>query len=145
MNIELAVRADVDATPDQVWAVVADYARDPQWRHGVETMDPTPAGPVHPGQCTDERMRFAGRRYRNRGGVVEVGPGRRFRWRTTDGIDAEGGRVVEDVGGGRSRVRLEMLVRPQGAADRLLSPLLRIMLRRALRADLARLRVLVER
>lgn len=139
----MAVQVDVDAAAEELWAVVADYGCDPRWRRGVATMDPAPPGPVHPGQTTDERMRFAGRGYRNGGEVLEVGPGRRFRWRTTSSVDAEGGRSVEDIGAGRSRVRFEVRIRPHGT-DRLLAPVLRIVLRRALLADLVRLRDLVE-
>lgn len=141
--IEIAVQAEFDASADAVWAVLADYGRDPQWRRGVETMDPSPPGPVRPGQTTDERMRFAGRAHRNGGEVLAVGPGLRFQWRTTSGIDAEGGRSVADLGDGRARARFEVRIRPHGA-DRLLAPVLRIVLRRALAADLVRLRDLVE-
>ena len=142
--IRLRAETEVDGPADRVWEVLGDYRCDPRWRAGVATMDPSPAGPAEPGQTTDERMRFAGRAYRNGGRVESVGPGRTLSWRTTSGIVADGRRTVEELPGGRSRVRLETDVRPEGA-DRLLAPLLGVLLRRQLVGDLRRLRALAER
>jgi uncharacterized membrane protein len=142
----ITVRAgtEVDAPADRVWAVLGDYRRDPDWRAGVATMDPTPPAPATPGQTTDERMRFAGRSYRNGGRVESVGPGRELRWRTTSGVDADGSRAVDELPDGRCRVRVETHVRPQGL-DRLFTPVLGPLLRRQLRGDVQRLRELAER
>jgi uncharacterized membrane protein len=139
----ITVRAtiEVDGPAEQAWAVLGDYRRDPEWRAGVSTMDPTPPGPAEPGQTTDERMRFAGRNYRNGGRVEAVGPGRELRWRTTSGVDADGTRTVDELPGGRSRIQVETHVRPHGM-DRLFSPVLGPLLRRQLRGDLRRLREL---
>jgi uncharacterized membrane protein len=142
--ITVRVETDVHAPAERVWAVLGDYRRDPDWRAGVTTMDPAPAEPAAPGQTTDERMRFAGRDYRNGGRVESVGPGRELRWRTTSGVDADGTRAVDELPGGRSRVRVETHVRPQGM-DRLFAPVLGPLLRRQLRGDLRRLRELTER
>lgn len=143
-SIEYTAETDVDAPAAAVWALVADYDRDPEWRDGVTTMAPSPPGPVRPGTTTDERMRAMGRDHRNGGVVGEVEPGVRFTWRTTSGVDADGARTVRGLGDGRSRVRLEVRLRPQGG-QRLLAPVLRAVLRRGLVADAARLRALVER
>jgi uncharacterized membrane protein len=142
----ITVRAvtEVDAPADRVWAVLGDYRRDPDWRAGVTTMDPAPARAAVVGQTTDERMRFAGRSYRNGGLVESVGPGRELRWRTTSGVDADGSRAVDELPGGRCRVRVETHVRPHGA-DRLFSPVLGPLLRRQLDGDLRRLRDLAGR
>jgi uncharacterized membrane protein len=142
--IGLRVETEVDGPAGVVWELLGDYRRDPEWRAGVSTMDPSPAGPAEPGQTTDERMRFAGRDYRNGGRVESVGPGRTLSWRTTSGIDADGRRTVEELPGGRSRVRVETNVRPDGV-NRLLAPVLGVLLRRQLEGDLRRLRALAER
>ncbi|WP_219416650.1 SRPBCC family protein [Pseudonocardia nigra] len=142
--IEHSAEMDFDRPANAVWAVVADYGRDPEWRDGVETMAPSPPGPVHPGQTTAEVMRFAGRTLRNDGIVTAVGPGLHFTWRTTSGSDAEGSRTVEELGPGRCRVRLEVRVRLHGP-DRLLAPLMRVLVRRTLAGDLARLRRVAQR
>ena len=150
MNIApapIALHADVevDRPAAQVWAFVADYDRDPEWRAGVTAMAPIPSGPVTPTTITSEVMRFGGRTYRNGGEVTGVDPGARFTWRTTPGADAdaEGSRSVEPLAPGRCRVRLELRVRP-APGRRLLTPILRTMLRRGLAADLRRLRALAE-
>ena len=122
----------------EVWAIVADYDRDPEWRKGVETMAPSAPGPVIKGLTTDEILHLGRRTYRNAGVVTAVDPGTRFAWRTTSGADADGSRTVRDLGDGRSEVTLVLTVRPHGV-ERLLQPVLMRMLRSGLAADLGRL------
>ena len=141
--IEFSAALEASCPADDAWAALADYARDAEWRGAVESMVPTPPGPAAPGTVTAERMRFAGRTLHNDGEVVTTGPGRRFTWRTTSGVDAEGSREVTPLGPGRCRIALHTRVRPTGA-ERFYAPLARAVLRRALRADLRRLRDLVE-
>jgi uncharacterized membrane protein len=132
----------IDRPASEVWAVVADYGRDPEWRKGVETMAPSAPGPVTQGLTTDEILHLGGRTYRNAGVVTAVEPGTRFAWRTTAGADADGCRTVRDLGEGRCEVTLVLTVRPRGA-ERLLQPVLMRMLRSGLAADLERLARLV--
>jgi uncharacterized protein YndB with AHSA1/START domain len=134
----------IDRPASSVWAVVADYERDPEWRQGVETMAPSSSGLVLVGTTTAEVLRFGGRTYRNAGEVTEVEPGSAFRWRTTSGADAEGRRQVQPSGEGSASVTMELIVRPHGV-ERVLQPLLVPMLRRRLVQDLQRLATLVER
>ena len=140
--ITIAAEVEIPRPAADVWAVVADYARDPEWRRGVTSMEPS--GPLAVGTTTDERMRFAGKTYRNGGLVETVGPERTFTWRTTSGVEARGRRTVDDLGPERCRVRLETRVRPLGV-ERLLAPVLGRMLQRTLTGDAARLRELAER
>ena len=142
-TITLDQHIEIDRPAPEVWAVVADYRRDPEWRAGVVTMDPRPADLVGTGTTTAEELRFGGRTWHNDGVVTDVDPGTWFGWRTVQGADASGSREVEAVGPGRCRVRLRMVVRPAGA-ERLLRPVLGRMLRRNLVGDLGRLRSLVE-
>ena len=141
-TIYLSERIDIDSPARAVWAVVADYERDPEWRTGVATMAPHPGGIVVVGTTTAEVLRFAGRTWHNDGEVISVTPGRRFEWRTTRGADANGARTVEQLSDGHSRLELSMVVRTHGF-ERLLTPLMRRMLRRTLAADIRRLRALV--
>lgn len=142
--ITLSETLDLDVPAAVAWAVVSDYRRDPEWRAGVLAMVPSPPGPVVPGTTTVERIRVAGRTYRNDGEVTAVGPDRRFEWRTTAGAVASGARVVEVLDEARCRVRLDLCVTPTGP-NRLLAPLLRRVLRRNLAADVHRLAALVAR
>lgn len=118
--------------------MVADYGRDPLWRAGVQTMAPDPAGIVTVGTTTHEVMRFAGRTYRNGGIVTRVDAGRSFAWRTTSGIDAEGGRRVEPLDATRCEFTFHVQIRPHGL-ERVVAPVLRRMLAQAIRADIRRL------
>lgn len=137
--IELREDGEIACPAARVWAVVADYGQDPRWRKGVETMAPSPEGIVGVGTTTAEVMRFAGRTYRNCGEVIQVEPGRSFAWRTTSGIDAEGGRLVEPLGEDRCRFTFHVCVTPRVTSERLLEPALRWLLRRSIRADIRRL------
>jgi uncharacterized membrane protein len=142
-TIELTRTVTVDAPAASAWALVADYRRDVEWRSGVLSMDPTPADLVKVGTTTTERIRAGGRTYVNDGLVTDLDPDRRFSWRTTSGVDADGRRSIEPLDDGRCTIRLELRVRPSGF-DRALTPFLRPMLRNSLRKDLDRLRALLE-
>lgn len=142
-SFTLCEEIDIARPADEVWALVADYARDPEWRTAVVAMVPTPAGLVRPGTTTAEALRLAGKTWHNDGEVAEVEPGTRFTWRTTEGADAHGSRAVVPLGEGTCRVRLELTVRPHGA-ERLMAPVLRRMLARNLAADVQALRRLAE-
>lgn len=140
---EVHAQVDVHRPATEVWAVLADYTRDPSWRAGVLSMTPEPAGAVALGTTATERIRFGGRVLRNVGVVEALDPGRRFAWRTTSGVDAEGSRAVEPVDANRSRVRLVLRIRPRGA-ERFYAGLAAVVLRRRLRGDAHRLRRLLE-
>ena len=137
-QISLRLSREVGRPASEVWAVVADYDNDPLWRAGVATMAPDPSGVVGVGTTTREVMRFAGQTYRNGGVVTSVDLGRAFTWRTTSGIDAEGGRSVEPVDARSCVFTFHVRIRPRGA-ERWFAPLLRWMLVRAIRADIRRL------
>jgi len=141
-DIRLQETIEIDRPADDVWRVVADYARDPEWRGSVVSMTPSPSGPAAAGTTTVEVMRFAGRTLRNDGEVTGTGPGLRFTWRTVRGARAHGGRAVTPVGQG-CRVELTLVVTPR-PSEVLLRPVAGRLLRRGLRDDLRRLRELCE-
>ena len=142
-TITLIHETDVDAPAAMAWRVVADYARDVEWRGNVRRMVPTPPGPVQVGTTTAEEMKVAGKTYRNDGEVVAVEPGSRFEWRTTTGAVAHGSRQVTPIDPGRCRVHLELHVTPTGL-NRLFAPMLKKVLAKGLAGDVERLRILVE-
>ena len=137
--IDLTAEVDIAVPAETVWAAIADYRSDVQWRRGVRRMEPTPAGPVMVGTTTDEEMRLGGATYRNLGVVTAVEPGRSFAWRTTDGAEANGSRTVDALGPESSRLHLTLTVRVTGS-QRLIAPLLKMMLRRNVNGDIRRLR-----
>lgn len=129
---------DVDAPADQVWAILADYTRDPEWRSGVLEMRCEPEPPARVGAITHEVIRVAGRTYRNTGRIDSLDQGTRLEWHTTEGADANGSRTVRPLGGERCRVTLELNIVPHGI-NRLLAPMLRRTLASGLDRDLAAL------
>lgn len=142
-TVTLIHETDIGAPAAMAWQVVADYARDVDWRVGVLRMVPTPSGPVQVGTTTAEEMKLAGKTYRNDGEVVVVEPGSRFEWRTTAGAVAHGSRQVIPIDPGRCRVRLELHVTPTGL-NRVFAPVLKKVLAKGLAGDVERLRDLVE-
>ena len=140
--IDLSRSLTIHASAADVWALLSDYRRDPEWRTGVATMEPSPPGPSRPGTTTHEEMRLGGRTYVNDGVVDAVDPGRRLEWHTTEGADASGAREVEPLPDGTCRATLTLRVRPHGA-EVLMAPVVRRMLDRNLRRDLDALAALV--
>ena len=143
VDVDIGTTVDIGRPAGEVWALLADYGRDPHWRAGVLSMTASPAGPAVPGTTTAEVLRFAGRTLRNDAEIVRVGPGHELEWRTTSGVDASGVRVVEPRGPGRCRVRLATRVRPHGL-ERLLVPMAHLLLQRRISGDGRRLRALAE-
>jgi hypothetical protein len=129
--------------PGAAFALVSDYARDPQWRGGVRTMWPSTAGPARAGTTTEEVVRFLGRTYRNPGRVTAV-DGHRLSWEAQgDNVRASGERRVDARADGDSRftyvLDLEVFGMPRPVAS-LLGRLYRMQVRK----DLRRLRRLVQ-
>jgi uncharacterized protein YndB with AHSA1/START domain len=141
-TLRFTSRVELDAPPASVWSIVADYGRDPQWRRGVRTMAPSPAGLVQVGTTTAEVLRLGGRTYRSAGIVTEVDEGRRFTWHTTSGAAARGWREVRPLRTGGTEVVLHLEVGLHGA-QRLMRPVLERMLGGNLAGDSERLRGLV--
>lgn len=128
----------IDAPAESIWSVLADYARDPEWRSGVVSMTTAPGGAVGAGATTHEVIRVAGRTYRNDGVIDRVVPGSTIEWHTTSGAEAHGARTVRSLAPDRCEVTLELHVVPHGI-NRLLAPVLRSVLRSNLRRDLTAL------
>lgn len=126
----------------QVWRVLGDYRRDPDWRTGVTTMTIDRDPPVV-GARTVEHLELGGRRYRNVAELTDV-TDLAISWRTVEGARASGARSVRPLDSGGCLARLELVVTPAGA-ERLLAPVLARMLRRNMAADLVRLAELAER
>jgi hypothetical protein len=137
------VQIEIDRPADEVWAVVADYARDAEWRREVTSMVPEPAGAAAIGTRTHETGRMLGSPFETDGVVVDARH-HWFRWTASgDGSRAEGTRAVEAIGPSRCRVVLGYDVGLTGGM-RALNPVFVASFRRAARGNLRRLRTLVE-
>src|SRR5690349_10281647 len=84
----------IEASAPDAWAVVGDYANDPQWRAAVSRMDQTPPGPVQRGATAVEVLRVLGRTTTTTVEVLSVDAPREFAWRATAGSIAHGTRTL---------------------------------------------------
>lgn len=140
--VSFEVTRQLAAPPSEVWAVIADYARDHEWRAGVQ-MRQEPPGMAVPGATTHERLQLLGAEMRVVARVEEVEPGRRLSFRTLQSdVPVRGERRVEaSADGSVVTVRIEM--EPRGLWALIGTPLAALFRRRFAR-DLERLALLVE-
>lgn len=143
---DLEVEADVEATPQQVWDVLADVPRVGEWSHECHTASWEPGsssavvGAQFSGSNKSGRMRW-GRRCT----VTEVVPGRTLVYRTSGGIPPDSTEwrfELEPRPSGGTRIRQSFRIvrmsRPVEAAIYLFVPRHRDR-GEALRCDLVRL------
>jgi uncharacterized membrane protein len=76
--------AEIDRPASQVWAYVADYGNDPNWRAGVTQMRPSTPGPAQAGVTTHETLGLLGMTFRTHATIHRVEPGRLLQWRAHD-------------------------------------------------------------
>jgi len=101
------VGIDIAAPPDQVWTVLADIERWPEWTASVTSVERLDDGPVAVGSLArvkQPRLRAAVWR------VTSVEPGRSFDWAAkSPGITtAAGHRLERSDGGTRVALTIEM-------------------------------------
>jgi len=126
-----------------VFDYVSDVENNPRWRTAViETrwLDP---GPTKPGRRGEQTSKVLGRRYTVMAEVVDWDPPRHVSWATTaGGADVRTQCRVEADGDGCT-LTLESEGRFTGAW-RVLTPVAAVMLRRQSKADIERLRAILE-
>jgi probable blue pigment (indigoidine) exporter len=133
----------VDRPLDEVWAHVANYDFDLEWRHGLTDMTPDPQGPPHTGTKVHEELRSMGTTMVNDTTVAMTGDhAYRFVGGGASG-QVEGGRKVVAIDANRSKFTYDINLTLNGPT-KFLGPILRPMLRRNLGKDLQRFRTLVE-
>ena len=144
---------DVDVLTETVFrrpvAEVAAYAGDPthapEWYANISSVEWRTPPPVAVGSRMDFVATFLGRRLAYTYEVIELAPGERLVMRTAQGPfpmeTTYAWRPLED---GSTRMSLRNRGRPRGFS-RLAAPFIGAAVRRANRADLARLRNLIER
>jgi hypothetical protein len=132
----------VHAPAPFVWDFLRLYDNDLLWRSGLEKMAQDPPGPVRDGARVEESLRVLGRTVHS---LVEVSDVHEhgFTWRVTRGATAEGSRSVVPVDTGSCRVDIVKHVTLTGG-DRLLTPLLTLVIRRTEHQDLQRAKELIE-
>ncbi|MGY1602421.1 SRPBCC family protein [Geodermatophilus sp. SYSU D00815] len=143
---------DVDVATDTVIrrprAEVAAYAGDPshapEWYADIDSVQWRTAPPVAVGSRMDFVARFLGRRLTYTYEVTDLVPGERLVMRTAQGpFPMETTYTWQALDDGATRMTLRNRGRPRGFA-RWATPVLAAAVRRATRADLSRLRALLE-
>jgi hypothetical protein len=135
----------IDRPVTDVWAAIADYDLDLQWRDGLTEMTPTPPGPPQVGTQVREVLRRAGRTYTATAVVDDVQPGISYHFAghgTSGHID---GRRHVHPGPDPDTTQFTYAVDihpPTGL--RLIAPLVTHMARTGMRRDLQRLKTLLE-
>jgi hypothetical protein len=129
----------------QVAAYAGDPTNAPEWYGNIDSVDWRTAPPVAVGSRIDFVARFLRRRLAYTYEVTDLLPGERLVMRTAQGpFPMETTYTWEAVDEGRTRMTLRNRGRPHGFS-RWAAPFLATAVRRANRADLVRLRTLLER
>lgn len=141
--IDVRSSVDVQAPAGFVWDFLRVYDNDLDWRSGLEKMAQSPPGAVREGARVEETLRVLGRAVESLVEVSDVREGHSFTWRVVEGANAEGSRSVTATGTGACRVDIVKRVTLTGS-DRLLRPLLAVVITRTERGDAQRVKRVLE-
>ena len=141
VHVEESVR--IDKPPATVWAAIADYSFDLEWRDGLSEMTPDPPGPAAAGTKVHEVVRSSGRDYVADTVVTEFEPGVSYRFEGSGTIGGLRGARRVEADNGASLFTYEIELTPKGGM-RLLRPVLGRIVSSGLKKDLEALKALLE-
>jgi uncharacterized membrane protein len=102
------VTEEIDVAPSDVWAVLADVERWPDWCPTMTSVQRLDDGPFGVGSAAEIRQPKLPRAIWR---VTEFEPGRRFQWTTTSlGVTTSGDHRIDPLPGGRARITLTIEV-----------------------------------
>jgi uncharacterized membrane protein len=107
---------EVDASPENVWAVVTDPANLPHWDRHIESVEAVPKAGLSPGATYVVVVRLMRVRARVKAEVLEWSPPSHARIRLSGPVDAIVDTAVEPLPNGRSLLRHEVDYRFRGGA-----------------------------
>ena len=135
---------EVKRPADEVFEVVADMSRNPEWQKGMTSCVWTSDGPIGVGSTYDQVAGFAGKEILTSFEVVEFEPGRRIRIASTKStFPLDITREVHPIDDGSCRVVATVAGEP-GGLMKLFSPLTKLMVTRSVRSDYRRLKEQLE-
>lgn len=135
----LSIEEEIRRSPQQAWAALTDWENAHRWMPGIEAM--TPDGETAAGT----KLTFRARGAERTSTIVSCEPGRSIVLRSVQGgVTADYRYEVQDLGGNSSRITLVADCRVSGTLLRLVSPLLRIAIRRSDGKQLRLLKALIE-
>ena len=136
---------DIARPADDVFAVISDFSRNPEWQGGMRSAEWTSEPPVAVGSTYDQVARFLGRDVITSFEVVAHEPGRSITIESRQSsFPITVTRSVEPIDETHTRVVADFDGRP-GRFFGLLGPLLQRLAERSVREDYARLKELLER
>ena len=142
--VDASAQIHIDRLPADVFAYVMQVSNDANWRTGVVEAGFTTEPPVRVGSEGFDRVDANGRSVESRWRVTEWEPGSHARWDLVSGpIAGTGGYLCAPQGDGGTAFTLEAHVRPTGFY-RLLGPIFGLLGRRQNRADVAKLKRILE-
>jgi uncharacterized membrane protein len=142
--VKLASTLEIDRPADEVFAVISDFSRNPEWQGGMKSAHWTSEPPTGVGSTYEQVARFLGRDVITTFEVVAFEPGRSVTIESRQSsFPITVTRSVEPLGPDRTRVSALIEGEP-GRFFRLFGPLLRFMAERSVKGDYERLRRLLE-
>jgi uncharacterized protein YndB with AHSA1/START domain len=144
LPIDFSIDVDIARPPAEVFAVVADPSRLPEWQPLVVEVEMLEDGPLREGSRVREVRAMRKKRIEQIVEVSELDPPRRFGVRIVEGpLPVNGDLTFSPVADGGTRLHVHAHGSPRGAM-RLLGPLLTVGLRREFRKQYRGLKELVE-
>lgn len=145
MPVDVRTEITIERPCAEVAAFAADPDNAPRWYVNIRSVEWVTAPPLQVGSRLAFVARFLGRRLAYTYEVVELVPAARFVMRTAEGpFPMETTYAWEAIGAGATRMSLRNRGEPSGFS-KLVAPVMAAAMARANRADLARLKSLLER
>ncbi|MFE9325884.1 SRPBCC family protein [Nocardia sp. NPDC052278] len=144
MAVDVSTEAVIECPRAQVAAFAGDPTNAPRWYANIDRIEWQTEPPLRIGSRMEFVARFLGRQLVYTYEVVEYTPGERLVMRTVEGpFPMETTYAWADAGPDRTRMILRNTGTPSGFG-KLAAPIMEAAMRRANRADLARLAALLE-
>jgi len=142
--VKLSSEVEIDRNAPEVFAVVSDFSRNPEWQNGVVSAAWTSEPPIRVGSTYDQVARFLGKDVVTRFVVTDYQPDHSISIKSVESsFPIEVTRRVDPLGDHRCRVIADIAGDPSGFY-RIFGPLLQWMAQRQVRGDYKRLKDLLE-
>ncbi|MEV8505674.1 SRPBCC family protein [Actinoplanes sp. NPDC051475] len=144
MAVDVLTETVIARQPAEVAAYAADPGNAPRWYANIASVEWETAPPLRVGSKLTFQAQFLGRTLRYTYEIVEYEPGARLVMRTAQGpFPMETTYTWQPAEGGGTRMTLRNRGEPSGFS-RVTAPVMATAMRRANRADLARIKALLE-
>ncbi len=135
---------EIDRPAADVFAVISDFSRNPEWQSGMQSAVWTSDPPLRIGSTYEQVARFLGREVVTSFELVALDPGRSVTIESRQSsFPIRVTRAVEPLSPDRCRVTADVAGEP-GGFFRVFGPLLRVVAQRSVRGDYHRLKELLE-